>query len=165
MDTNTTISTFPNNTWGDLWKLDRPLDFEAFLKLDLLAAKRNEMQTIATTCIFNVGGSVSVLASTWLTWNILRSHDSLSTVYHRLVFGLSVTDILSFGQALSTTTMVPEEMIYLVPFARGNTATYDTQGFIIGIGYQIGSLHNCVIFFFCLTIIGHNKKDEYIKNK
>ena len=44
-DNTATVSTLPD-VWGDLWKFDQPLDFEAFLNSDLLAAKRREMKTI-----------------------------------------------------------------------------------------------------------------------
>ena len=42
---NTTIvNTFPD-FWSDLWKVDQPLDFEAFLNSDVLAAERNIIKT------------------------------------------------------------------------------------------------------------------------
>mmetsp|Transcript_56299 Transcript_56299/g.60954 ORF Transcript_56299/g.60954 Transcript_56299/m.60954 type:complete len:83 (+) Transcript_56299:719-967(+) len=70
-----------------------------------------------------VSGSISFTASTLLIVHILRSHDYFATTYHRLVFGLSPADIVSsFGFALSS-TMVLQEMSYVVPFASGNTAT------------------------------------------
>jgi hypothetical protein len=159
---NSTISIFPDS-WEDLWKLDRPLDFEAFLKSDLLSEKRNEMKTL--TIILRITGSISVIASTCLNCHILRSYDRLSTTYHRLVFCLSTIDILtSFCYVLSP-TMVPKELNYLVPYAQGNTATCEAQGFIIYVGYQIGPLYNCAICFYYLAIVRYNKKDEYIRNK
>ena len=105
MNTNNTTantSTFPDS-WDDLWKLDQPLlfDFEAFLTSDLIAARRNQISTIGV--IRHTTGSVSTIASTCLVLHILRSHRGLSTTYHRLVFGLSVADIMSsFAMALGS---------------------------------------------------------------
>ena len=162
MNSNTTTAAIPES-WPDLWKIDQPIDFEAFLRSDLLAAKHNHLKAIAI--IVRTSGSISVVASIGLACHILRSHDGLSTTYHRLVFGLSVADIFSsFGQALSS-TMAPKEMNYLIPFARGNTVTCDAQGFIIATGYFIGAIYNSSTCLYYLAIIRYNKKDEYIKNK
>ena len=156
MNTNnsTANTTFPDS-WYDLWKSNEPLDFEAFLDSDFLAAKRNQIKTVDIT--MRTSGSVSTIASTCLIVHILRSHRGLSTTYHRLVFGLSVTDImLSFVQALGS-TMVPKEMNYFIPGAQGNTTTCTAQGFVV--------LYNCSICLYFLAIIRYNKKDEYIRNK
>jgi hypothetical protein len=157
---NTT--TFPDS-WDDLYKLDQPLNFEAFLDSDLLATRRNQINTRGI--IYRITGSVSTIASMCLVVHILRSHHGLSTTYHRLVFGLSICDILSsFGFVLSS-TMVPKEMNYLVPGAQGNTTTCSAQGFLFSIGSTAANLYNCSICFYYLSIIRYNKKDDYIRNK
>jgi hypothetical protein len=157
-----TTNTFPDS-WGGLWKLDQPLDFEAFLDSDLLAAKRNQINTLGI--IYRTTGSVSTIASTCLVVHILRSNHGLSTTYHRLVFGLCIGDILaSFGFVLGS-TMVPREMNYLVPGAQGNMTTCTAQGFLLALGSNFANLYNCSICFYYLSIIRYNKKDEYIRNK
>jgi len=162
INTTANTTTFPNS-WGDLWKSDRPLDFEAFLNSDLLATRRNQIKTY--DIIVRTTGSVSTIASTCLAVHILRSNHGLSTTYHRLVFGLCISDILSsFGFALAS-TMVPKEMNYLAPGAQGNTATCTTQGFILAVGVIAANLYNCSICLYYLSIIKYNKKDEYIRNK
>ena len=145
MNTNNTTantSTFPDY-WGDLYRLDQPLDFEAFLNSDLLAARRNQIKTRGV--IFHTLGTVSTIASTCLVLHILRSHHGLSTTYHRLMFGLCIADILSsFGFALGS-TMVPKEMNYYIPSAQGNTATCTAQGFLLTVGVAVAALYNCSI--------------------
>ena len=159
---NSAVSTFPD-VWYDLWKLDQPLDLEAFLQSDLLAVRRNEMKT--KTIIFRTTGSISVIASMFLAIHILRSHAGLSTTYHRLVFGLSVADILSSSAMALSSTMVPKEMNYFVPYAQGNITTCTTQGFLMAVGYLIAGAYNCSICFYYFAIIRYNKKDEYIRTK
>jgi hypothetical protein len=165
MNTNNTTantSTFPDS-WGDLYRLDQPLDFEAFLNSDLLAARRNQINTLGV--IRHTTGSVSTIASTCLIVHILRSHHGLSTTYHRLLFGLSIADIMSsFAQALGS-IMVPKEMHYFIPYAQGNTATCTAQEFFVAVGIIAAALYNCSICLYYLVIIRYNKKDEYIRNK
>jgi hypothetical protein len=159
--TNTT--TFPDS-WDDLYKLDQPLDFEAFLNSDLLATRRNQIKTYVI--IMRTSGSVSTIASTCLAVHILRSNHGLSTTYHRLVFGLSVGDIMSsFGYYVLGSTMAPKEMNYFLPYAQGNMTTCTAQGFLINAGANVVALYNCSICLYYLAIIRYNKKDEYIRNK
>jgi hypothetical protein len=161
-NTTTNTTTIPDS-WGDLLKLDQPLNFEAFLKSDLLAARRNVYKTFAI--ITHTSGSVSIIASACLAVHILRSHHGLSTTYHRLVFGLSVADIMSSFVMAIGSPMVPKEMNYVVPGAQGNTATCTTQGFLVAVGIIAAALYNCSICLYYLVIIRYNKKDAYIRNK
>ena len=124
-----TNSSHLPDTWPDLLQLlDQPLDImDASLNSDLFAARRNLYlkQDIAMM----ISGSISVIFSMLLIIHILRSHEYLSTTYHRMVLGSSTADVISsFGFVISP-TMTPKEMRYLVPFASGNVATCDAMGF------------------------------------
>jgi hypothetical protein len=159
---NMNTTTFPDS-WGDLWKSDQPLDFEAFLNSGLLATKHNQNNTRGI--IYRTSGSVSTIASICLIVHILRSHHGLSTTYHRLMFGLCIGDIMSsFAYALGS-TMVPKEMNYFLPSAQGNMTTCTAQGFLLTVGGPTANLYNCSICLYYLSIIRYNKKDEYIRNK
>jgi hypothetical protein len=151
------------SSWYDLWKLDEPLDFDEFLKSDLLASGREAYRN--RTFIVSTAGSISIIASSLLIVHILRTHDALSTVYHRLVLGLSCADITSSTFYILTSIMVPKELTYWVPGANGNTATCTAQGFFIFTGALIACYYNCSICFYYLAIIKYDKKDEYIQKK
>jgi len=158
----TSNSSFPD-IWIDLFQSDQPLDMDALIQSDLFAAKRNAFmkQFIGQT----TSSTIAFIASMMLTIHILRSHDGLSTTYHRLIIGLSVTDIVnSFCSGLSS-IMAPKEMSYLVPFASGNTATCDAQGFLISFAILSSLCYNCSICFYYSAIITYNKKDDYIRSK
>jgi hypothetical protein len=149
--------------WLDLWKSVEPLDLETFLQSDLLASRRGEI--MFRVIAYRISGSVSFMASTCIAIHILRSHDGLSTTYHRLVMGLCITDMLSsFFIALSS-LMVPKEMNYFVPHALGNKASCAAQGFFITACFVIATLYNCCICFYYLSIIKYNKNEEFIKEK
>ncbi len=158
----TNMSSFPYN-WDDLFQSDQPLDMDAFLQSDVFAAKRSAYmkQSIA----YMISGSISFIASIMLVIHILRSHEYLTTTYHRLIFGLSAADIIaSFCMALSS-TMVPKEMSYLVPFASGSTATCAFQGFLIIYATGVSARYNISVCFYFLAIITYNKKHDYIRRK
>ena len=160
---NITTATSIPDTWGDLYKLDHPIDFEAFLQSDLLSKQRKTISTIAN--IRHCTGSLSVIASTAIIWHILRSFDGISTTYHRLVFGLCIADFMTSAAFALNKLMVPREMDYFTPNARGNVRTCDAQGYIIVVGSTIAALYNCSICFYYLAIIKYSKKEEYISKK
>jgi hypothetical protein len=161
-DNSTTTSSFPTS-WYKLWELDQKLDFDEFLQSDLLANRQIQMQT--KSIIFHVTGAVSVLSSTCIILHILRSYDRLSSIYHRLVFVLSMAEILSSASIALSSSMVPKEMDYFVPHARGSMSTCTMQGFFICIGYLVAGGYNCSICFYYYATISHNKKEEHIRAK
>ncbi len=157
-----TTPSFPDN-WLDLWKLEKPLDWEAFLKSELLKRERSNWETC--TIIGRASASISILASALLIAHLLRSHQRLSTTYHRLMFGLSIADIVfSFAFALNI-FMVPKEMDYIVPGAQGTVGTCTAQGFFVSVGGLLSTYYNCSICFYYLAIIKYNRSDAYIAKK
>ncbi len=155
-------SHFPDN-WNDLWKLDEPLDWDAFLKSELLLKERSNLETY--TILNRISGSISIIASALLVIHILRSPEGLSTTYHRLMFGISITDILYSSAFCLGSLMVPKELDYMTPGAQGNVGTCTFQGFLIFVGVYISAYYNCSICFYYLAIIKYNKSDAYIAKK
>ena len=70
-----------------------------------------------------------------------------------------------FACYILSSTMVPKGLNYFVPFASGNVATCDAQGFLITFANGISLLYNCSICLYYLAIITYNKKSDYIKKK
>jgi hypothetical protein len=155
-------STIPD-TWNELFQSDQPLNMGALLKSGLLAAESNA--NLKQSIAMMVSGPISIIASMLLVTHILRSYEGLSTTYHRLIFGLSVADIVySFAITLSS-TMAPKEVSYLVSFASGNVATCDAQGFLVIFANGVSVCYNCSVCFYYLGIITYNKKYDYIEKK
>jgi hypothetical protein len=120
------------DSWDELLKLDRPIDFQAFLKSDLLASERNHQKIVAIA--YFVTGPISFIASAAIIYHILRSHKGLSSTYHRLVFGMCISDMMSSLAITLSTTMTPKEMSYISPFAYGNVALCTAQGALVRVG-------------------------------
>ena len=163
MDTRNEGSRKIPETWEELYASEHPIDFPEFLQSDVLAAFRNESRAISI--IRCVNGSISALASAAIIWHILHTYKRLSTSYHRLIFCLCASDIISSMAHVLNATMIPKEMNYFIPFARGNTASCDFQGSLFIIGYGVSGWYNCSICFYYLAIVRYNKNDEFIRTK
>ena len=151
------------HTWNKLYESEHPIDFDALLQSDLLAAHQKLYNKSSITR--QIGGAISTIASSIMIWHILRSHNKLSTSYHRLVFGLAVSDIMSSCAHILCSAMVPQEMKYFAPYAKGNTISCDIQGVLLCFGFSVAALYNCSICFYYLAIIGYNKGDAYIRQR
>ena len=103
----------------------------------ILAA--NVYSYIATT----ISSSLSAVSSALIIFIILRSNVGLHSIYQRIMFGMSLGDLLSsFAMALTMLPAPPhmeDEVLYCydyeTPVPRyGNTATCSVQGFFISFG-------------------------------
>ncbi len=159
---NDDTPSFPDN-WNDLLKLEEPLDWEAFKNSKLLETMRSNFVTISI--LLRASASISIIASALLIVHVLRSHQGLSTTYHRLMCGLSIADIISSSAFAVGSLMAPKEMSYMIPGARGNGGTCTTQGFFVVVGTLMSVYYNCSICFYYLAIIKYNRSDAYIAKK
>lgn len=108
---------------------------------------------------------VSFLASSALIFVIFRSKQRLSTTYNRLVFGLSVGDIL-FSLSLATfNTMAPIDDSYYIWNVHGNQASCSAQGFVLFAGGCTGLYYSCSLNLYYLLIVRYQCTDRYIRSK
>ncbi len=73
--------------------------------------------------------------------------------------------MLSFFVFVLGPVMVPEEMSYWVPGARGNLATCTLQGFLGTVGIFMTTLFNCCVCLYYLAIVKYGKREAYIRRK
>ncbi len=129
-----------------------------------LQSYRSDMKTFGI-CM-RVSGSLSFIGSTLIVIHIIRSHKRLSTIFHRLMLGLSIGDILSsFFSFVLGSSMVPREMSYWVVGARGNVTSCTIQGFVSEIGIYLSTYYNCSVCFYYFAIIKYSMKEDYIRIK
>ena len=83
---------------------------------DAINDPRADIQTVKTSwtgiAITTVAASSSIIGSVIIIFLILRSNIGLKTVYHRILFGMSVSDILQSFPMILTTMPMPKDMIY-----------------------------------------------------
>ena len=132
-----------------------------FSLMNLLKGRFHKM---ICSIVFCVSGSISIIRSSATVWHILRSHKGVSSTYHRLVFGLCISDFMSsFAYAFSSIPVVPKEMNYLMPFPYENVRSCDGQGFFLTTGLIMATLYNCSVCLYYLAIIRFNNNGDYIK--
>jgi hypothetical protein len=117
-----------------------------------------ELKTLVVTPI--ISGSISFVASMTIIFMIYRSRIKLSTTYRRLVFGISVFDLIqSISQILSTFPM-PAGYIW---GASGNQTTCSIQGFLTVFGVSGTLLYSVSLSIYFISIIKFNRSDIDIK--
>jgi len=120
---------------------------------------RNNVILRSCTCI------LSCIASIALIWMVRRSNAGLSTTYHRLQLGLSITDIL-FSLFLGCfNIMAPKENSYFSWNAQGNMASCDAQGFITYFAFTASGFYSISLNLYYLAVVKYEKSDEYIRKK
>ncbi len=111
--------------------------------------------------------TVSMAASILVISLILRSVKGLArSVYHRILFGMSITDIIqSFAMALTTLPM-PKDMIYTYDsFVLGNRFTCTVQGLTITFGTMTTIAYNGILSFYYLCSICYDMSDDEFKRR
>ena len=96
---------------------------------------------------------------------IQGSYTGLSSTFHRLLFGLSIADILSSFWLMLSTLMSPTYTSGYIWNPRGNVHSCDTQGFFLFLGIMGAPLYNCSLCFYYLAVVKFNKKDAFIRKK
>ncbi len=113
----------------------------------------------------SVSGMTSVVSSSMMIWMILRSHDGLSTIQHRLLLGLCISDLISSSSLSTFNVMAPAEIDYYVWNAQGNEATCDAQGFVITMGTFAGLWYNASLNLYYLAVVKFEKREKYIRTR
>mmetsp|Transcript_25114 Transcript_25114/g.28940 ORF Transcript_25114/g.28940 Transcript_25114/m.28940 type:complete len:381 (-) Transcript_25114:604-1746(-) len=107
--------------------------------------------------ILLVSGPLSVVSSSIIIVMILRSNVKLSNRYHRLMFGMSLTDML-FSSALSFGSLpapINEPNVWI---AIGTRSTCNLQGFFVAFGIASFFYFLSLQIYYLLMIKYHTKK-------
>ncbi|KAL9188595.1 hypothetical protein ACHAXT_006973 [Thalassiosira profunda] len=120
----------------------------------------------STTIIRSSMAIVSIISSSLVVWMITRRTKSrLSSIYHRLLLGMSIADIL-FSLGLATfNAVIPSDEEYVIWNAKGNVHSCNFDGFIIYLGACGGLIYSCSLNVYYLLVVKHRKTDEQIKRK
>ncbi len=113
----------------------------------------------------SVSGISSTISSSTLIWMIARSHKGLSTTQHRILLGLSICDLISSLGYSTFSSIAPSDNNYFVWNARGNEATCDAQGFLLGFGVFGGLFYNATLCLYYVAVVNKGKGEDYIRTK
>mmetsp|Transcript_13599 Transcript_13599/g.25548 ORF Transcript_13599/g.25548 Transcript_13599/m.25548 type:complete len:506 (+) Transcript_13599:419-1936(+) len=97
--------------------------------------------------------SISLMGSLTVATMILTSPTGLSSPYKRIIFGMSIADILQ-SMSLLTGPFSPPRGTPQAPWAIGNTATCDVNGFAMTAGSCAVPMYTCglCIFYMCKLV-------------
>lgn len=107
--------------------------------------------------------SLSAISSAVTVTTILRSQVGLSSVYNRIIFGMSLFDIIGSVSVAFTTVPMPVDQIYPFAHVYGTVATCEIQGFLILFTAGVCSLYSGGLSFFHLCLISLKIPDENIR--
>jgi hypothetical protein len=115
-------------------------------------------------------GGLSALSSATIIYVILRSEKGLSSIYHRIMFGMSTADILGSLAMVLTSLPMPSYMYKEEEFGYhwagtrlGNTYTCNAQGFIASFGASTMFGYNATLCIFYACSIAFNMKQRNIQ--
>ena len=119
-----------------------------------------------------ISGTISAISSSTIIFLIFRSQPRLSTIYHRIMFGMSIADIMgSTAMALTTLPMPRNDdpfwnnkkygSYWSDQTKLGNENTCAAQGFFYATGVIIMFTYNGVlcVYYACAIAFRMNEKD------
>jgi hypothetical protein len=115
-------------------------------------------------------GSISAISSALIIYVILRSETRLSSIYHRIMFGMSLADICgSIAMALTSLPMpsyMPNEEIFGYSWTGtrlGNEYTCNAQGFFVFFGLGCVLNYNAMLCVYYACAIAFTMRERNIK--
>ena len=140
------------------------------------------MSTLNTIADFaalvpRITGSISVLSSSMIIFLIYRSQAKLSTIYHRIMFGMSFADIMSStAMALTTIPMPRNDAQYWIEqyggdvkwegYTKiGNWYSCQAQGFFYSTGVSVMFAYNASLCAYYACAIALRMQEKLIRKK
>lgn len=133
--------------------------------------ERTYSETFYTTytgsIIPRITGPISAVSSALIIFIILRSNVKLTTIYHRLIFGMSIADVISSIAMACSTVPMPKDMVYkqIQGTVLGNIQTCEAQGFIMTYGLCISFSYNFVLCTYYLCSINWKMTEATIRKR
>jgi len=135
-----------------------------------LTDERTFINTVYTTptasITATISGCLSTVCSLIILYLIGRSNIGLSSVYHRLVCGMSISDALVSAAIAFGTLPLPKDMIYKFDpgWVSGNQTTCAVQGFLVTTFFPIGLMFLSMLSIYYILTIIYKKRDAELKN-
>ena len=141
---------------------------ESTISSSIVSVDRQKFGEIAP----RITGSLSVLSSVLIIVLVLRSSTCLSSTYHRIMVGLSITDIFSSAAMALTHLPMPKpglsECVDLYSYQGlrlGNTHTCTAQGFFSTFGVMSTYSYNAGLTVYFACAIYFKLKRRTIQNR
>lgn len=170
-NTSTLVSGNPDLIWN--WKNCNDCNFEEGVIYPIYTSISDPVDPYGTdfgALAPRFTGSVSFISSSLIIYLILRSNAGLSTIYHRLLFGMSASDMMSSAAMAFTSLPFPTHMPYEEEFGYhwagkrlGNTASCTAQGFFMTTGSILMYTYNATLCIYYACAIGFLMREGHIQ--
>lgn len=116
-------------------------------------------------------GSLSAISSVIILCKILSSYHKLSTIYHRIMFGMSLSNMIGSLAICLTSLPMPSEAPYGVVYEfddakrMGNQLSCEIQGFATMLGLVTSFAYNGTLSLYYAFAIGLKWKDGTIQKR
>lgn len=123
-----------------------------------------QSQQVTLALIPKFSAVLSLMGSMAIVWECLYlDRLKLNRVYHRLLFVMSLCDILESCWNFTSTWPIPKGTPNIA-FAAGNTMTCEFQGFVLQFGLATPILNMCLSIYY-LLVIKFSWTEEMIKRR
>jgi len=124
-----------------------------------------------------ITGSMSAVSSAMIIFLIFRSTAKLSTIYHRIMFGMSIADIMTSSALALTTLPMPknDDQVWSDKYdgdikwegqtKLGNMQTCEAQGVFFICGMQTMFAYNGMLCIYYTCAIAFKMQEKDIRNK
>ena len=123
----------------------------------------NKTQQVVLAILPKISSVLSLFGSAWIAIEVLTETDipKRKHPYHRLLFAMSVYDILESLWNFTSTWPIPKgtENVF---GASGNTATCSAQGFFLTLSVAV-PIYNALLSLYYLLVINYNFKDTQLR--
>ena len=106
-----------------------------------------------------ITGSISCAASVTIILKILKSRTRLNCPYNRILFGMSVSDVV-FSVASMCSTYTSPRSTPNVWGAIGNETTCQIRGFLALLSITTTPFYNCALCIYYLCVVKYSMRDE-----
>jgi hypothetical protein len=103
----------------------------------------------------------SLFGSTWIIIEVATEKRKRQAPYHRLLFAMSVYDVLESLWNFGSTWPIPEGSPDVI-WATGNTATCTAQGFFLTLSVAV-PLYNAMLSLYYVLVINYNYSDRRLR--
>jgi hypothetical protein len=141
--------------------------------ITLLADDRIQVDTFYTSkagvAIAATTGTISAISSFIIIYIMYKSKQGFKkSVYHRIMLGMSISDIIVSVAIAFTTLPMPKDMIYRQfegLLVRGNISTCTAQGFFFMLGGSCTAAYIASLMLYYLFSIRYKKSEEEIAKR
>ena len=171
MNEETEYSQDNSTTTYDLDFYDPDNKFDRYRLEKALNDPRSRWESAYTSSkgarVATVTGTISAISSLTLIYIIMNSLQGLTSVYHRIIFGLSCHDIFLSIAIAFTTMPMPTNMIYqhIEGLVLGNQTTCNVQGFFFTVGANSTLVYTLFLFVYYLLSIRYKMTNDQLSKR